>query len=53
MNDYRLMKSKEVRELIRNREITGQTSGMAKGFTQANLVILKKEHAVGFLLFCQ
>jgi uncharacterized protein YcsI (UPF0317 family) len=26
---------------------------MAKGFTQANLVILKKEHAFDFLLFCQ
>ena len=26
---------------------------MAKGFTQANLVILKKEYAFEFLLFCQ
>ena len=26
---------------------------MSKGFTQANLVILKKEHAFDFLLFCQ
>src|SRR5690606_36914676 len=27
--------------------------GMAKGYTQANLAILKKEHAFDFLLFCQ
>lgn len=43
----------EVRELIRKKEITGPTAGMATGYTQANLVILKKEHAFDFLLFCQ
>ena len=26
---------------------------MAKGYTQANLAILKKEYAFDFLLFCQ
>src|SRR5690625_3244338 len=47
------MKPKEIRKLIRNQEITGPTAGMANGFTQANLVVLKKEHAFDFLLFCQ
>src|SRR5690606_33708000 len=31
----------------------GQTSGLAPGFTQANLVILPREQAFDFLLFCQ
>lgn len=47
------MHASDVRQLIRNEEITGPTAGMAKGYTQANLVILKKEHAYDFLLFCQ
>nr|WP_233191312.1 putative hydro-lyase [Sporosarcina sp. P20a] len=47
------MKAQEVRKFIREQVITGQTSGMATGFTQANLVILKQEHALDFLLFCQ
>ena len=42
---------KEVRELIRKGEITGQTSGMCNGFAQANLVILPKKEAFDFLLF--
>lgn len=45
--------AKEIRERIRNQSITGPTSGMAKGFTQANLVVLKKELAFEFLLFAQ
>lgn len=53
MRDYNVTTPKEIRKLIRNQEITGPTSGMSKGFTQANLVILKKEHAFDFLLFCQ
>ena len=47
------MRPDEVRALIRKGEITGPTAGMAGGFTQANLVILKKELAFEFLLFCQ
>lgn len=53
MNDYRTMAPKEIRGLIRKQQITGQTSGMAQGYTQANLVILKQEYALDFLLFCQ
>lgn len=47
------MHASDVRQLIRNEEITGPTAGIAKGYTQANLVSLKKEHAYDFLLFCQ
>jgi uncharacterized protein YcsI (UPF0317 family) len=46
------MNPDEIRQLIRNQTITGPTAGMAKGYTQANLVILKKEYAFDFLLFC-
>ena len=53
MENDNVITPKEIRKLIRKQEITGPTSGMAKGFTQANLVVLKKEHAFDFLLFCQ
>ena len=43
---------KELRKLIRNRESTTPTSGAAKGFLQANLVMLPLEEAFNFLLFC-
>lgn len=42
-----------VRKQIREGQHTGPTAGLAKGYTQANLAILKKEHAFDFLLFCQ
>lgn len=53
MGNYESMDPKDLRELIRKQEITGPTAGMSKGYTQANLAILKKEHAFDFLLFCQ
>ncbi|MFF2856914.1 DUF1445 domain-containing protein, partial [Peribacillus sp. NPDC058002] len=39
--------------MIRNNELIKPTAGMANGYAQANLAILKKEHAFDFLLFCQ
>jgi len=42
----------ELRQLIRNREWTGPTSGAAQGYVQANLVMLPKGEAFNFLLFC-
>lgn len=45
--------AEEIRRLIRAQEITNSTAGMAIGYTQANLVILRKEHAYDFLLFSQ
>ncbi len=43
----------EVRQLIREGKITGQTSGMCDGYAQGNLLILPKEYAYDFLLFTQ
>ena len=43
---------KELRKLIRNQEWTTPTSGAAKGCLQANLVMLPREEAFNFLLFC-
>lgn len=51
MGNYENMSPTEVRDLIRKQVITGPTAGMSLGFTQANLVILKKEYAFDFLLF--
>ena len=47
------MSPAEVRKLIREEKITGQTSGMCDGFAQGNLLILPKAQAYDFLLFTQ
>lgn len=49
--DYSAMKPQAVRQLIREGKIDYFTSGMCKGYAQANLVILPKELAFDFLLF--
>jgi uncharacterized protein YcsI (UPF0317 family) len=51
--DYTAMKPDAVRKLFRSNELELPTTGMARGFTQANLAILKKDLAFDFLLFCQ
>ncbi len=51
--NYEYMSPSEVRHLIREGKITSQTSGMCRGFAQANLCILPKEYAYDFLLFTQ
>jgi uncharacterized protein YcsI (UPF0317 family) len=43
---------RKLRQLIRNREWTAPTSGAAKGYLQANLVMLPRAEAFNFLLFC-
>ncbi|RJR43377.1 MAG: putative hydro-lyase [Desulfobacteraceae bacterium] len=48
----RKMTPAELRSLIRKREWKGQTSGLAQGYVQANLVMLPREEAFHFLLFC-
>ncbi len=53
MNDYAHMAPAEVRALIREGKITGNTSGMCDGYAQANLVTLPKDLAYDFLLFAQ
>ncbi len=54
-NKYNLAKStpSTVRQLIRENKLNRSTTGIANGFIQANLVILKKDLATDFLLFCQ
>lgn len=44
---------REVREACRAGTLTTPTPGLAPGFVQANLVILPKDWAFDFLLFCQ
>ena len=42
-----------VRARIRAGEWTGPTGGLAKGYVQTNMVILPKEQAFDFMVFCQ
>ncbi len=42
-----------VRAASRNGTLAGPTPGLALGFVQANLVVLPREFAFDFLLFCQ
>lgn len=42
-----------VRHACRNESFTGQTSGLASGFAQANLVILRQKEAADFQQFCE
>ncbi len=44
---------RDVRLACRSGSLTGQTAGLARGFAQANLVILPQALAMDFLLFCQ
>lgn len=50
-SDFASCLPKEVRKLIREGRITGETSGMCEGYAQANLVVLPRELAFDFLLF--
>src|SRR5262249_30172432 len=43
----------EVRRLARSGELSGVTAGLAMGFVQANLVVVPRDLAFDFLLFCQ
>lgn len=43
----------ELRQRIRRGEFTGNTSGLAPGFVQCNLLIVPEQWGVDFLRFCQ
>ncbi len=43
----------ELRRLFREGALVRPTSGLAPGYVQANLVVLPREQAFDFLLFCQ
>lgn len=51
--DLRHARGADVRSQARNGAWTGQTSGLAMGFVQANLAVVPRELAFDFLLFCQ
>lgn len=53
MKDITAMTPSELRHSIRKNDWTKPTAGLAPGFAQANLAIMKKELAFDFLLFCQ
>ena len=53
MIDLRHAAGADVRLACRNGELTGPTPGLAAGFVHANLVIVPKDWAFDFLLFCQ
>lgn len=52
MVDLRHATGSDVRRAVRDNKLRGQTSGLAMGFVQANLVVVPKELAFDFLLFC-
>jgi uncharacterized protein YcsI (UPF0317 family) len=51
--DLRHASGAEVRARAARGELTGPTPGLARGFAQANVVIVPRELAFDFLLFCQ
>src|SRR5438270_1126049 len=51
--DLRHASGADVRRRARSRELNGPTPGLALGYVQANLVIVPRELAFDFLLFCQ
>ncbi|MFT8824465.1 MAG: putative hydro-lyase [Liquorilactobacillus mali] len=53
LKDIASLSPVEVRHLIRSGKFTKPTSGLASGYTQANLVILPRDLAYDFLLFAQ
>ncbi|HVW02676.1 MAG TPA: putative hydro-lyase [Planctomycetaceae bacterium] len=51
-NRSAFVSGEQVRLAARRGELTGQTSGLAPGFAQANLVVLPRDLASDFLVFC-
>src|SRR5208282_5522536 len=49
----RFATGQDVRRRARSCDLTGPTPGLSLGFVQANLVIVPRELAFDFLLFCQ
>jgi uncharacterized protein YcsI (UPF0317 family) len=49
----RQMTGADVRRLARSGELTTQTSGLAPGYLQANLVVVPADLAFAFMLFCR
>ncbi|MBL4911477.1 MAG: putative hydro-lyase [Alteromonadaceae bacterium] len=52
-NSIKTLSPADFRALVRKNEFTNNTSGVAQGFVQGNVVILPQDWAYDFLLFCQ
>jgi uncharacterized protein YcsI (UPF0317 family) len=50
--DLEGLSPKELREIIRQGRWAGGTEGLARGYAQANLIILPKDVALEFTIFC-
>jgi uncharacterized protein YcsI (UPF0317 family) len=53
MRSIRQLSPKKIRALIRKGLWDKPTTGMALGYVQANVVVLPRQYAFDFLLFCQ
>src|SRR5580765_5383994 len=53
MTDLTRAPGSAVRQACRTGQLTGPTPGLALGYVQANLVVVPRELAFDFLLFCQ
>src|SRR5579871_4770860 len=53
MDNQRYPTGAAVRRAARAGELTGPTPGLAPGYVQGNLVVVPRELAFDFLLFCQ
>ncbi len=53
MTDLRHATGADVRRAARSGALTGPTPGLALGYVQANLVVVPRDLAFDFLLFCQ
>jgi uncharacterized protein YcsI (UPF0317 family) len=53
MIDLQLASGAEIRRHVRAGKWTGPTCGVALGYVQANLVVVPRELAFDFMLFCQ
>src|SRR5881398_3096825 len=53
MSDLRHVTGAEVRRQARSGAFAAPTPGLAPGFVQANLVVVPRDLAFDFLLFCQ
>src|SRR5436190_24055000 len=53
MHDLRHATGHDIRRDARSGELTGPTPGLALGYVQANVVVVPRDLAFDFLLFCQ
>jgi uncharacterized protein YcsI (UPF0317 family) len=53
MDQLRHATGSQIRREARSGDLTGPTPGLALGYVQANLVVVPRELAFDFLLFCQ